>query len=440
MTKAAAAAAKGESVDQAAANVNVNDNPSRESTSPLASPPTPAAVKTMEFWTAFARMQENNAFVWPTPKSQASCISSTLGMRIRQSDQGQDFHRGVDIHGNTGDPIVASYRGMVQRVTSFARGNRAIILEHTFESPVLFHGQPISKWYTLYLHLQEQLVAQGNVVQAGDVIGTLGDSGVLPGGGPHLHHEVRLGTPYSLEYVLMQRTKKRGNSSSSSSRGQNSKLSPRNNSVDPHVHPLYIYPRHLLGIPSITMTLQPNKNHDDGHGEVLIETTDTCPYINRFQVELLLRCNGNINKVDATTLPNPNSNNNVAAAVHVLDYNLRLGFNATTTQELDMVDTSKPYLKPIVFGYKSRRWRMKLIIPTSWVNQNRNLLRPITPAHESADILDHTAANDPQHGVVVVVTVTNIWHDAPTIFQFDWSNTTGTHVPGNVVEKTTTGA
>jgi hypothetical protein len=38
----------------------------------------------------------------------------------------------------------------------------------------------IIKWYTLYLHLHDQqLVVEGQVVhKAGDLIGTLGDSGV----------------------------------------------------------------------------------------------------------------------------------------------------------------------------------------------------------------------------------------------------------------------
>ena len=43
---------------------------------------------------------------------------------------------------------------------------------------------------TLYAHLAERLVRAGDLVQKGDVIGTVGDTGRTTG--PHLHYEVRV--------------------------------------------------------------------------------------------------------------------------------------------------------------------------------------------------------------------------------------------------------
>jgi murein DD-endopeptidase MepM/ murein hydrolase activator NlpD len=63
-----------------------------------------------------------------------------------------------------------------------------VVLEHSFQSP---DGQPV---YTLYAHLQEVEVSEGQMLLAGQRIGTVGDSGIAEG--PHLHFEVRVGDVY----------------------------------------------------------------------------------------------------------------------------------------------------------------------------------------------------------------------------------------------------
>jgi murein DD-endopeptidase MepM/ murein hydrolase activator NlpD len=59
-----------------------------------------------------------------------------------------------------------------------------VVIEHDF----LLNGQPV---YTLYGHLSESLVEEGQAVNARDVIGLSGSSGVADGA--HLHFEVRVG-------------------------------------------------------------------------------------------------------------------------------------------------------------------------------------------------------------------------------------------------------
>ncbi len=66
-------------------------------------------------------------------------------------------------------------------VTSY--GN-AVLIQHDFS----YRGQPI---YTLYAHLSAILVARGQQVATGDIIGLVGETGQVTG--PHVHFEVRLG-------------------------------------------------------------------------------------------------------------------------------------------------------------------------------------------------------------------------------------------------------
>ena len=61
---------------------------------------------------------------------------------------------------------------------------KAIVIEHSFK----YNGEAL---YTLYAHLDELLVVKGEVVQSGQKIGLMGNTGKTTG--PHLHFEVRVG-------------------------------------------------------------------------------------------------------------------------------------------------------------------------------------------------------------------------------------------------------
>lgn len=72
----------------------------------------------IDYTTAFENLQ--NDVVWPAPSSNTGNISSTFGPRIRSSCNCDDFHRGVDIHGDIGDPVVATYDGKVVKKTTYS--------------------------------------------------------------------------------------------------------------------------------------------------------------------------------------------------------------------------------------------------------------------------------------------------------------------------------
>lgn len=104
-------------------------------------------------------------------------------------------HHGIDMPNPVGEVVRASGSGVViwsadgrqseslifQNSPSY--GN-VIVIEHDFA----YDGQPL---WTLYAHLSASFVVPGQYVQAGDVIGQVGNSGRVTG--PHVHFEVRLG-------------------------------------------------------------------------------------------------------------------------------------------------------------------------------------------------------------------------------------------------------
>lgn len=109
-------------------------------------------------------------------------------------------HHGVDIGNPAGVPILAAADGMVvyagddltiQFGSMYDYYGKLVVLEHDFRTP---EGEPL---FTLYGHMLNPTVKAGQVVREGDVIGIVGGTGVALG--PHLHFEVRVGSPYSFD-------------------------------------------------------------------------------------------------------------------------------------------------------------------------------------------------------------------------------------------------
>lgn len=104
-------------------------------------------------------------------------ITSRFGARWGRT------HNGVDICGNTGDPIAAADNGIVITAEYQENGYGNII--------IIDHQNGIHTWYA---HLDKINVKAGDIVEKGNIIGELGNTGYSTG--PHLHFEVRKdGTP-----------------------------------------------------------------------------------------------------------------------------------------------------------------------------------------------------------------------------------------------------
>jgi murein DD-endopeptidase MepM/ murein hydrolase activator NlpD len=108
-----------------------------------------------------------SGFVWPV----RGAVTSPFGPRWGS------FHPGLDIDGETGDPIRAARDGVV---TGISCGNGYGICS------IIDHGNGLT---TLYAHMVRKAMTSGSV-RKGDVIGYVGSTGFSTGS--HLHFEVRV--------------------------------------------------------------------------------------------------------------------------------------------------------------------------------------------------------------------------------------------------------
>jgi murein DD-endopeptidase MepM/ murein hydrolase activator NlpD len=106
-------------------------------------------------------------------------ITSDFGTRRSYNDGPvTSFHGGTDFGGGTNKAIYAPAAGQVVLAERLnVRGN-AVLIDHGLG---LFTG---------YWHQSEIVVQEGQFVQPGDLIGYIGDTGLVTG--PHLHWEMRL--------------------------------------------------------------------------------------------------------------------------------------------------------------------------------------------------------------------------------------------------------
>ncbi len=88
---------------------------------------------------------------------------------------------GINIKAARGTPVRSAENGVVAYVGNEMQG---------YGNLVLIRHQ--DRWMTAYAHMDKTLVKKGDVVKAGQSIGTVGSTGTVDG--PQLHFEVRRGT------------------------------------------------------------------------------------------------------------------------------------------------------------------------------------------------------------------------------------------------------
>ncbi len=113
-------------------------------------------------------------------------VLGTLNFRWPVSERtltGYDYapsanHYGIDIGGSIGDPVSTVDNGVVVYAgwNDWGYGNMIVV----------DHGEG---WQSLYAHLSTVEVTCGQEVYSGDIIGSVGDTGMADG--PHLHFELR---------------------------------------------------------------------------------------------------------------------------------------------------------------------------------------------------------------------------------------------------------
>ena len=117
---------------------------------------------------------------WPTKSGYT--LSSSYGYRVNPFTGGREFHTGLDIAGTGyGSPIYASNNGtVIVSEYHYSYGNY-IVINHN------------NGYYTLYAHMSKRNKKVGDIVERGEPIGLVGQTGSATG--PHVHFEVWKGGP-----------------------------------------------------------------------------------------------------------------------------------------------------------------------------------------------------------------------------------------------------
>jgi murein DD-endopeptidase MepM/ murein hydrolase activator NlpD len=111
--------------------------------------------------------------IWPTH----GWLTSPMGYRTDPvNGESGDFHPGLDIAGERGQPVYATASGRVTFAERHGTYGNLIVIDHGYGLE------------TRYGHLQSFTVGKGDQVKRGDVIGRVGSTGRATGN--HLHYEV----------------------------------------------------------------------------------------------------------------------------------------------------------------------------------------------------------------------------------------------------------
>jgi murein DD-endopeptidase MepM/ murein hydrolase activator NlpD len=144
--------------------------------------PDPATLKRIEAEKAI----KNAAFAHETPTPEwsgdfraplDSAPTDSFGTRRVFNGKVQSVHRGTDFRAPSGTPVTAANSGEVVLARSFFYEGNFVVIDH---------GQ---NFMTMYMHLSEIQVVEGQKLKKGQQIGLSGATGRATG--PHLHMAVR---------------------------------------------------------------------------------------------------------------------------------------------------------------------------------------------------------------------------------------------------------
>ncbi|MGD2186397.1 MAG: peptidoglycan DD-metalloendopeptidase family protein [Desulfobacterales bacterium] len=131
-------------------------------------------AKTSEEFTAREPFREYKGLLKMPVKGK---IVSLFGKFKNTQYKVLNFRSGIEIQTERGEPIQAVFAGKILYADWFKGYGNMIIIDH---------GE---NYYTVYAHIEETFKSAGDVVEAGEVMATVGDTGSITG--PKLYFEVR---------------------------------------------------------------------------------------------------------------------------------------------------------------------------------------------------------------------------------------------------------
>src|ERR1700754_668381 len=121
------------------------------------------------------------ALIIPVQGVRADQLSDTWG---QSRGAGTREHHAIDIMAPRGTPVLAAAGGTVEKIFESANGGHTIYVR-----------TPDGNTIHYYAHLDSYGVAEKQVVQQGQQIATVGNTGSAAGGAPHLHFEIKVMQP-----------------------------------------------------------------------------------------------------------------------------------------------------------------------------------------------------------------------------------------------------
>jgi len=117
--------------------------------------------------------------MWPL-KGVQGYVTAVFGPSIHPYTGQWYLHKGVDLAYGFGVPIIATANGKVVEADYDDGYGNYVKIRHKYG------------FYTKYGHMQRTYVQAGQEISQGDVLGTMGSTGISTG--PHLHYEVHIGS------------------------------------------------------------------------------------------------------------------------------------------------------------------------------------------------------------------------------------------------------
>ena len=128
--------------------------------------------KIEELENALENVEQKEQQRWLIPMQYTFC-ASPYGYRTHPVAGESKFHYGVDLSADKGTPIVASRSGTVVLATYDDSSGNYVVIDH------------LDGYRSVYMHMEKYIVAEGQFVVAGQIIGYCGSTGISTG--DHLH-------------------------------------------------------------------------------------------------------------------------------------------------------------------------------------------------------------------------------------------------------------